>query len=94
MLSHATDRGRAGGEDTRPAGATVAVIEIADDGALRLEIRDDGAGFDERAASRSPLGPRRRPTGRALTDLPWPDQAAGASPAVTGGLTLRSCSPT
>ena len=33
------------------AGATVAVIELADDGALRFEIRDDGAGFDERAAS-------------------------------------------
>ena len=33
------------------AGATVAVIDLADDGALRFEIRDDGAGFDERAAS-------------------------------------------
>ena len=32
-------------------GATVAVIELADNGALRFEVRDDGAGFDERAAS-------------------------------------------
>ena len=27
-------------------GATAAVIELHDDGALRLEVRDDGAGFD------------------------------------------------
>ncbi len=33
------------------AGASAAVIELADDGALRFEVRDDGAGFDERAAS-------------------------------------------
>ena len=32
-------------------GATAAVIELVDDGALRFEVRDDGAGFDERAAS-------------------------------------------
>ena len=32
-------------------GATVAVIELADNGALRFEVRDDGAGFDERAAA-------------------------------------------
>jgi signal transduction histidine kinase len=28
------------------AGATAAVIELADDGELRVEVRDDGAGFD------------------------------------------------
>jgi signal transduction histidine kinase len=32
-------------------GATGAVIELSDNGALRFEVRDDGAGFDERAAS-------------------------------------------
>ncbi len=30
------------------AGATAAVIELRDDGVLRLEVRDDGAGFDQR----------------------------------------------
>ena len=28
------------------AGATAAVIEVRDDGVLRLQVRDDGAGFD------------------------------------------------
>ena len=28
------------------AGATAAVIELSDDGDLRVEVRDDGAGFD------------------------------------------------
>ena len=32
-------------------GATAAVIELSDNGALRFEVRDDGAGFDERVAS-------------------------------------------
>jgi signal transduction histidine kinase len=31
-------------------GATVAVIELSDDGVLRCEVRDDGAGFDSDAA--------------------------------------------
>jgi signal transduction histidine kinase len=33
------------------AGATDAVIELSDNGVLRFEVRDDGPGFDERAAS-------------------------------------------
>jgi signal transduction histidine kinase len=33
------------------AGATAAVIEISDDGALELAIRDDGAGFDTSAVN-------------------------------------------
>ncbi len=32
-------------------GATAVVIEIADNGVLRFEVRDDGAGFDSRTAS-------------------------------------------
>jgi signal transduction histidine kinase len=32
-------------------GATVAVIELSDNGVLRFQVRDDGAGFDERAVS-------------------------------------------
>jgi signal transduction histidine kinase len=32
--------------DKHAAGATTTVIEIADNGALTLEVRDDGAGFD------------------------------------------------
>jgi signal transduction histidine kinase len=30
-------------------GATVAVVELSDDGTLHLEVRDDGAGFDQAA---------------------------------------------
>ena len=32
-------------------GATAMTVEIADDGVLRFEVRDDGAGFDSRTAS-------------------------------------------
>jgi signal transduction histidine kinase len=31
--------------------ATVVVIEITDNGVLRFEVRDDGAGFDSRTSS-------------------------------------------
>ena len=33
------------------SGATAVVIDASDDGTLRLEVRDDGAGFDPRRAA-------------------------------------------
>ena len=37
--------------DKHATGATAAVIELIDDGALIIEVRDDGAGFDVDAAA-------------------------------------------
>jgi signal transduction histidine kinase len=54
------------------AGATVAVIELADNGVLRFEVRDDGAGFDQQSA----------PAGVGLTSMRDRVGAAGGELAI------------
>ena len=37
--------------DKHARGATAAVVELSDNGVLRIEVRDDGAGFDGSTAT-------------------------------------------
>ena len=52
-------------------GATAAVIDLSDDGALRFEVRDDGAGFDPRAVDGGRRASRACATGSPRSAASW-----------------------